>query len=173
MTEAAGFKGSRIQGFEGRSESSSAAPIIALVGPTGVGKTELALAIAQQFDAEIVNADSRQVYRYLDIGSAKPTAAQRALVPHHLLDVVDPDERFDCARYRQLAMAAIGDIHARGRRVLLVGGTGLYVKVLRGGLCAGPPRDGALRALLEADEQATPGALHERLRRLDPPAAAR
>lgn len=148
-------------------------PVIALVGPTGVGKTELALQLATRFDAEIVNADSRQVYRYLDIGSAKPTAAQRVLVPHHLLDVVDPDEPFDCARYRQLALAAIGDIHARGRRVLLVGGTGLYVKVLAHGLCPAPPRDAALRGVLEADERAAPGSLHQRLQGLDPPAATR
>src|SRR5438093_3432790 len=134
-------------------------PIIALVGPTGIGKTELALQIAQQLDAEIVNADSRQVYRYLDIGSAKPTPAQRAAVPHHLLDVVDPDEPFDCARYRELALVAIRDIQQRGRHVLLVGGTGLYLKVLAGGLCPAPPRDAELRARLEAEEQTAPGSL--------------
>jgi len=148
-------------------------PVIALVGPTGVGKTDLALDVAQRLDAEIVNADSRQVYRYLDIGSAKPTAAQRAAVPHHLLDVVGPDEPFDCARYRLLALAAIADIQRRGRRVLLVGGTGLYIKVLSGGLCPAPPRDAALRARLNAEEDAAPGQLHRRLLALDPPAAAR
>jgi tRNA dimethylallyltransferase len=148
-------------------------PVIALAGPTGIGKTELALQLATQLNAEIVNADSRQVYRYLDIGSAKPTPAQRALVPHHLLDVVDPDEAFDCSRYRQLALDAIHDIHARGRRVLLVGGTGLYIKVVRGGLCVGPPRDSALRARLEAEEHGAPGSLRERLQQLDPVAAAR
>ncbi len=148
-------------------------PIIALVGPTGVGKTELALQVAERLHAEIVNADSRQVYRYLDIGSAKPTPAQRAAVPHHLLDVVDPDEPFDCARYRALALQAITDIQARGRRVLLVGGTGLYIKVLAGGLFAGPPRDAALRAQLEAEERAEPGCLHRRLQLLDPSTAAR
>jgi tRNA dimethylallyltransferase len=147
--------------------------VIALVGPTGVGKTELALELAQRLDAEIVNADSRQVYRYLDIGSSKPTPEQRQAVRHHLLDVVDPDEPFDCARYRQLALQAIAAIEARGRRVLLVGGTGLYIKVLAGGLCPAPPRDVALRAQLEAQETATPGCLHRRLQELDPPAAAR
>jgi len=149
------------------------ARIIALVGPTGVGKTELAFEVAERLDAEIVNADSRQVYRYLDIGSAKPTAAQRAAVPHHVLDVVDPDEPFDCARYRRLALDAIAAIQARGRRVLLVGGTGLYLKVLTGGLCAAPPRDASLRARLNAEEDAAPGCLHRRLQELDPPAAAR
>jgi tRNA dimethylallyltransferase len=146
---------------------------IALVGPTGVGKTDLAVQLAEHLGAEIVNADSRQVYRYLDIGSAKPSPAQRAAAAHHLLDVVDPDEPFDCARYRELALAAIRDIHARGRRVLLVGGTGLYVKVLAGGLCPAPPRDAALRAQLEADEHAAPGGLHARLTELDAPTAAR
>src|SRR5512140_464725 len=119
--------------------------IVALVGPTGSGKTELSLELATRWNAEIVNADSRQVYRRLDIGSAKPTAAQRALVPHHVLDVVDPDEPFDCARYRQLALVAIADITRRGKRVLLVGGTGLYIKVLLRGVFAGPSRDSGLR----------------------------
>ena len=151
----------------------SSAAIIALVGPTGVGKTELALQVAERLGAEIVNADSRQVYRYLDIGSAKPTPAQRALVPHHVLDVVDPDEPFDCARYRELALQAIADIEARQRRVLLVGGTGLYLKVLMGGLFPGPPRDPELRRQLEAEEAATPGALHRRLQQLDAAAARR
>jgi tRNA dimethylallyltransferase len=151
----------------------SAAPIIALVGPTGVGKTERALQVAARLDAEIVNADSRQVYRYLDIGSAKPTPAQQAEVRHHLLDVVNPDEPFNCAGYRELALQAIADIQGRNRRVLLVGGTGLYLKVLMGGLVSGPPRDPDLRHQLEGDEQANPGCLHERLRRIDPVTAGR
>lgn len=151
----------------------SPAAIIALVGPTGVGKTDLALQVAERLGAEIVNADSRQVYRYLDIGSAKPNAAQRASVPHHLIDIVDPDEPFDCARYRELALHAIADIQARKRRVLLVGGTGLYLKVLMGGLFAGPPRDVQLRRQLEAQEAAAPGTLHRRLQQIDPAAARR
>ncbi len=152
---------------------SSAHPILALVGPTGTGKTALALALAERLGAEIVNADSRQVYRGLDIGSAKPSAAERAAVPHHLFDVVDPDQPFHCARYRDLARAAIADIEARGRRVLLVGGTGLYIKVLRYGIAAGPPRDAALRERLAAAEDDAPGTLHARLAALDPTAAAR
>src|SRR5262245_32857858 len=124
--------------------------ILALVGPTGSGKTELALQLAQRLDAEIVNCDSRQVYRYLDIGTAKPSAAERAAVAHHLFDVVEPDEPFDCARYRELARAAIADVRARGKRAVLVGGTGLYLKVLRYGLMPAPPRDDALRARLRA-----------------------
>jgi tRNA dimethylallyltransferase len=151
----------------------SPAPVVALMGPTGVGKTDLALEVAARIGAEIVNADSRQVYRYLDVGSAKPTPAQRARVPHHLLDVVDPDQAFDCAQYRELALQIIGDIQARGRRVLLVGGTGLYIKVLAGGLCAAPPRDAALRAELQSEERCFPGYLHRRLVQLDPRTAAR
>ena len=147
--------------------------IIALVGPTGVGKTELALQVALRLNAEIVNADSRQVYRHLDIGSAKPTPAQQALVRHHLLDVVNPDEPFDCARYRDLALQAIADIQRRQHRVLLCGGTGLYLKVLMGGLFSGPARDPVLRRQLEADEQKSPGCLHERLQRVDPATARR
>jgi tRNA dimethylallyltransferase len=147
--------------------------ILALVGPTGTGKTELALQLAHRLDAEIVNCDSRQVYRYLDIGTAKPSAAERAAARHHLFDVVDPDEPFDCARYRVLARAAIAEIRARGRRVVLVGGTGLYLKVLRYGLMPAPPRDAALRERLRALEAAQPGALHAQLQRVDPAAAAR
>lgn len=148
-------------------------PIIALVGPTGVGKTELALQVALRLNAEIVNADSRQVYRYLDIGSAKPTPAQQALVRHHVLDVVTPDEPFDCARYRTLALHAIADIQARRRRVLLVGGTGLYLKVIMGGLFSGPPRDPGLRQQLEAEERERPGSLYQRLCETDPPSGRR
>ena len=146
--------------------------VLALVGPTGAGKTALGIALAERFEAEIVNADSRQVYRRLDIGSAKPTPAQRARVRHHVLDVAEPDEQFDCARYRTLALAAIADIVGRGRRVLVVGGTGLYVKVLLRGVFAGPSRDPALRARLAAAEAACPGALHRRLCALDPVTAA-
>lgn len=154
-------------------EGSRQPPIFAVVGPTGVGKTDLALRLAQRLGAEIVNADSRQVYRGLDIGSAKPTLEERALVPHHLYDVVDPDEPFDCARYRELATPVIKEIQGRGRTVVLVGGTGLYVRVLRHGLCSGPPRDPAIRARLSAMEAARPGALHELLQASDPTAADR
>jgi tRNA dimethylallyltransferase len=147
--------------------------VLALVGPTGTGKSALALELASRLDAEIVNCDSRQVYRHLDIGTAKPTAAERAAVAHHGFDVVDPDQPFDCAQYRALARRAIDAIRGRGKRVLLVGGTGLYLKVLRYGLAAAPGRDAALRARLEALEAAEPGALHARLAALDPAAAAR
>lgn len=145
--------------------------IFILTGPTGSGKTELGIELAREFDAEIVNADSRQVFRGLEVGSAKPTAAQRAAVPHHLVDIVDPDEPFDAARFRELAVAALRDILERGRRVIVVGGTGLYIKVLRGGLFAGPPCEPAIRARLDAEERATPGILYRRLTGYDPDAA--
>src|SRR5262245_6599432 len=151
----------------------NSAPIIALVGPTGAGKTSLSLELAQRLDAEIVNCDSRQVFRFLDVGTAKPTAAERSALPHHLFDVVDPDQPFDCARYRALALAAIADIRGRGKRVVLVGGSGLYLKVLRYGLAPAPPRNASLRARLSALEEAEPGALHARLAAVDAASAAR
>jgi tRNA dimethylallyltransferase len=148
-------------------------PILALVGPTASGKTALAIELAELFEAEIVNADSRQVYRGLDIGSAKPTVEQQRRVRHHLLDVVEPDEPFDCARFERLAEEAIADIRRRGKRVLVVGGTGLYVRVLRGGLFRGPARHPELRAALETRERARPGTLHAELAAVDPASAAR
>ncbi len=147
--------------------------VAALVGPTGAGKTDLAIHLAERFRAEIVSADSRQVYRQLNIGSAKPSPEQRRAVPHHLVDVADLGETFDAARFRRLAESAIEAIAARGRRVLVVGGTGLYVKVLRGGLFAGPGRDPELRRRLLERERASPGWLFGRVREVDPETAAR
>src|SRR2546428_203759 len=144
--------------------------LVCIVGPTASGKSALALDLAERLGGEIVSADSRQVYRDLEIGTAKPTAAERARVPHHCLDLVAPGEAFDAARFRDAARAAIADIVRRGRVALVVGGTGLYVRALLGGLCPAPPRVTALRAALA--EEAAP-ALHRRLRALDPAAAAR
>jgi tRNA dimethylallyltransferase len=140
-----------------------------LVGPTASGKSAVALELARRFDAEIVSADSMQVYRGLDIGTAKPTPAERAAVPHHLIDVVDLTESFDVARYVALARAAIADIQRRGKRPLIVGGSGLYLRALAQGLCDLPDADPALRAELEAlgRERA-----RDELRRVDPEAAA-
>lgn len=153
----------------------AARPLLALVGPTAVGKTALSLELAEALDGEIVSADSRQIYRHMDIGTAKPTPAERARVPHHLIDVVDPDQPLTLAEYQRLAYAAIADIHRRGRLPLLVGGTGLYVRaVLEGLRIPAAPPDAALRARLE-EEAAAAGAaaLHARLAALDPAAAAR
>src|ERR1035437_3830466 len=101
--------------------------LVAIVGPTATGKTELSLRLAKAFDGEIVNADSRQGYRYMNIGTAKPTGEELARAPHHLIDIVDPDADFGLAQYQELAYKAIGDIQSRGKLPLLVGGTGQYV----------------------------------------------
>jgi tRNA dimethylallyltransferase len=149
-------------------------PLLTLVGPTASGKTALALGLAERFGGEIVSADSRQVYRLMDIGTAKPTAAARARVPHHLLDLVWPDEPYTLAQYQADANRAIAEVWARGRLPLLVGGTGLYVRAVVDGLAipAVPPQP-ALRAALET-EAAThgPAALYARLAALDPDTAA-
>ena len=143
--------------------------IVIVLGPTAVGKTELALAVAQRVNAEIVNADSQQVYRYLDIGTGKPSKPERERVRHHLIDVVNPDEDFNAARYRQLAAASIDEIHKRGAKVLVSGGTGLYLKALTGGLFSGPSQDTELRANLEREiAQIGLAALYDRLIATDP-----
>jgi tRNA dimethylallyltransferase len=148
--------------------------IVCVVGPTASGKTALALELAEALDAEILSADSRQVYRELDVGTAKPTATERARVPHHGLDLAAPDEPFDVGRYRDVARAVVADVTARGRGLVVAGGTGLYVRALLYGLCAAPPRDPRLRRVLQAwtGREGAP-ALHRRLRALDPELAER
>ncbi len=146
---------------------------LVIAGPTASGKSALAREVTERFDGEIVNADSRQIYRYLDVGTAKPTAAERARVAHHLFDVALPDERFDVARYRNLARGAVGEVAARGRLPVVVGGTGLYVRALTRGLFAGPPAAPALRRCLDQAEERAGGTLHRWCRRLDPPIAER
>src|SRR5476651_2109449 len=108
-------------------QSAGKATVISIAGPTGAGKTALALALAGEFPSEVVNADSRQIYRLMDIGTAKPSAAEQASVPHHLIDIVDPDQTLTMAEYQVQAYATIADIHARGKIALLVGGTGQYI----------------------------------------------
>jgi tRNA dimethylallyltransferase len=130
----------------------------------------LAVALAERIGAEIVSADSQQVYRHFDLGTAKPSAAQLAAVPHHLLSCVEPDEAFSAARFQVLADQAIAGIRARGRPVVVVGGTGLYVRVLLHGVVPTPGRDDALRAELEQRDDA---GLHAELERVDPESAAR
>lgn len=149
-------------------------PVAVILGPTGVGKTEMALRLARTLGAEIISADSLQVYREMDIGTAKPTPAQRALVTHHFIDVVYPDEAFDAAEYARRGREVIACLHARGIPPLVVGGTGLYIKALLQGLFTDGVRDRAIRERLRR-EQATTGlpALYARLQRLDPNAAAR
>ncbi len=153
-------------------------PLVALVGPTAVGKTELSLQLAERLNAEIISADSRLFYRGMDIGTAKPTAEERARVPHHLIDVADPDDAWSLTRFQRAAARTIAQIHARGRLPLLVGGSGQYVRAVTEGWQ--PPAvqpDPRLRAVLEEMAQARgdggPYWLHEALARLDPAAAER
>jgi len=149
-------------------------PAIALMGPTASGKSALALEWAQRFDGEILSVDSAQVYRGLDIGAAKPSAQERACVPHHLLDLREPWQAYSAAEFVIDARAAINDIISRRRLPILVGGTGLYFRALLRGFSPLPGADPALRAQLarEANERGWP-ALHAELALIDPPAAAR
>ena len=149
--------------------------LLVIVGPTAVGKSALAIRLAQEFEGEIISADSRQIYRYMDIGTAKVTPEERASVPHHLIDVVAPDEELTLAHYQRLAAEGIEEVWARGKLPILVGGTGLYVRALTEGWTVPEvPPDRALRARLE--EQARregPIALHASLAAVDPLAAQR
>ena len=150
-------------------------PVIVITGATATGKTAAALGLARAFDGEIVSADSRQLYRGMDIGTAKPTTAERALVRHHLIDILDPDEDFSLAQYQALAYAAIDAIRARRRLPLLVGGTPLYVNaVVEGWRIPRAAPDPALRAALEAEAaEAGVEALERRLAAVDPVALER
>jgi tRNA dimethylallyltransferase len=148
--------------------------LVVILGPTGSGKTSLSLALGKQFDGEIVSCDSVAVYRGLEIGSAKPSAGQRQLVPHHLLDVAAPDSFYTAGDYAREARAAIADIGGRGKLAIVTGGTGLYLRALLQGLFAGPQRSAALRErLLRKAETRGPAGLHRILKRLDPASAAR
>ena len=149
-------------------------PVVVLVGPTAIGKSTIALALARRIGGEIVSADSAQVYRGMDIGTAKPDAATRAAIPHHLLDLIEPTDAYSAARFRGDAIAAIDAIRARKRVPIVVGGTMLYVKALREGLSALPAADAALRASLVA-RAASVGwpAMHAVLADVDPTTAAR
>ncbi len=148
--------------------------LVVIVGPTAVGKSAVAVALAERLGAEVVCADSRTVYRGMDVGTAKPDAQLRRRVPHHLLDVVDPSEVFTVWDFQRLAQAAIADVRHRGRVPLLVGGTGLYVRAVVDGLIFPQvPPDWHARAAWEEEERQRPGILYQRLKALDPEAAAR
>jgi tRNA dimethylallyltransferase len=151
----------------------SAQPFLALVGPTASGKSEAAVALTGRLGAEIVSVDSMLVYRGMDVGTAKPTAAERAGISHHLVDVAEPEEPFSVARYQQLARAVVESVDARGRRILLVGGSGLYFRAIVDEL-EFPATDPDARDELRAEAEALgPDHLHRRLAELDPAAAAR
>ncbi|HOP39684.1 MAG TPA: tRNA (adenosine(37)-N6)-dimethylallyltransferase MiaA, partial [Geobacteraceae bacterium] len=148
--------------------------LIIVQGPTASGKSELAVRLAELFSGEIVNADSMQVYRYMDIGTAKPTPEQMRRVPHHLIDIVDPDQPFSAADFRREAEKVIADIAGRGRKVIVCGGTGMYIRALARGLMASPGGDEALRdELRELAGREGNEALHRRLAEVDPDSAAR
>jgi tRNA dimethylallyltransferase len=165
---------SRFSDFSKGAERRGEFPVVLLAGPTAAGKTSLAIELCARISAEIVNADSMQVYRRMEIGTAKPTLEQRRIVPHHLIDLVDPDEPFDAARYLHFAGPVIEDIRERGKLPLVVGGTGLYMKVLTLGLCPGPASDPEVKRRLIADEKSKgPGQLYSDLLRIDPESAVR
>ena len=147
---------------------------VLLVGPTGSGKTALSLALGKRFDGEIVSCDSVAVYRGMDLGTAKPSKEERARLPHHLIDLTDPDQPFTAGEYSRQARAAMRDIAARGKLPIVTGGTGLYLRALTEGLFAGPSRQEDLRARLRLKAQKRGSAwLHRVLKRLDPASAAR
>lgn len=151
-----------------------APPLVLIVGPTASGKSALAVEVALRLGGEVVGADSQQVYRHFDLGMAKPSAAQRAAVPHHLVSFVEPQEPFSAAAYARCADAVLADLTTRGKPAVVVGGSGLYVRALLYGVVDTPPSSEALRAELRAEgEREGPGALHDRLAKLDPASAAR
>ncbi len=149
--------------------------LIAVIGPTAVGKSKLAIRLAQDFNGEIINADSRQIYRFMDIGTAKPSKADRSIVTHHLIDIIDPDEPFSLALHKDLAEKVIADVHQRGKLPILVGGSGLYIwSIVEGWLIPAVPPDIDFRQRLEqkAKEKGA-SALFEELRKIDPVASTR
>ena len=147
---------------------------VLLLGPTGSGKTALSLAVGEHFGGEIVSCDSVAVYRGMDLGTAKPSAEERARLPHHVIDVAEPNEPFTAGEYSRAARAAMGEIAERGKVPIVTGGTGLYLRALTDGLFAGPARQLELRARLEQSRQRRGELwLHRLLTRLDPTSAAR
>lgn len=147
--------------------------LVAVVGPTGSGKSDLALFLAEKCNGEVVNCDSLQVFRYFDIGTAKLPSAERRGIPHHLIDIISPNELFTAGDYARRARDVLKDISSRGKLPVIAGGTGFYLRALLDGLFEGPARDEALRERLAAREARRPGSLHRLLRRFDGATAAR
>ena len=147
--------------------------LIIVLGPTAAGKTAAAIHLAKQWNGEIVSSDSMQVYRFMDIGTAKPTPAEQSQIPHHLIDIVNPDETFNAACFMERARAVIAELHKKGKRIIVAGGTGLYIRALLGGLFAGPGADETLRRYYSTilEREGKPG-LYEILKARDSRAAA-
>ncbi len=148
-------------------------PPLVIVGPTASGKTRLSLILARRLNAEIVSADSRQLYKYLTVGTSKPTVAERSLIPHHWIDVLDPREPMSAGLFGKQARRLLIEIHERGKTAILVGGSGLYIKAVIDGLFDGPPADPEVRSMLKRrfDASGVPGLLED-LRQVDPRTAA-
>jgi tRNA dimethylallyltransferase len=148
--------------------------VIVICGPTGIGKTSVGIELAEKFGGEIVSADSMQIYRYMDIGTAKPTVEEKGRIPHHMIDIVDPDEDYDAVQFSKQARAVIADLDSRDRLPFVVGGTGFYIKALLHGIFQSKPVDPQIRNRLkqEAEENGS-GFLFERLKKIDPAAADR
>ena len=148
--------------------------VILICGPTGIGKTSIGIQLAEKLGGEIIGADSMQIYRYMDIGTAKPTTEEQARIPHHLIDIVNPDEQFDAARYAELARDIVMQLHNRGIAPFVVGGTGFYIKALFQGLFKSETIDPVIRNRIkkEAAEKGS-SVLYERLKQIDPDTAKR
>ncbi|CAN2041609.1 tRNA dimethylallyltransferase [Candidatus Magnetomoraceae bacterium gMMP-15] len=146
--------------------------VIIIAGPTGVGKTSVVLKLAKKLGGEIIGADAMQIYRYMDIGTAKPTPHEQAIAPHHLIDVVNPNEPFDAAKFKDMAGSIIKMLHKKGCPIYAAGGTGLYIKALTRGLFSEKGKNEKLRADLKKEAQ-NGADLHKRLKKCDPDAAAR
>jgi len=149
------------------------ASVVILLGPTGVGKSRMAIELAEEFGGEIISADSMQVYRYMDIGTAKPSREEQRRIPHHLIDVVNPDQAFHASLYRMLGRKKIEDLHLSGKRIWVVGGTGLYIKALTQGIFPGPQIDPSVRERLKRESAEKGGDfLFRRLQSIDPNTAS-
>ncbi len=146
--------------------------VIVLLGPTCVGKTGVSLFLAEALDTEIISADSMQIYKGMDIGTAKPTPEQRAHIRHHMIDIVEPSERYSTGRYIDEVVPIIDRLLSEGKIPLIVGGTGLYIKAMTRGIFQAPQADPALRAYLKELEEASPGILYQKLKEVDPEKAA-
>jgi len=144
-----------------------------ILGPTAVGKTDLLLWLSEKYPIEVISLDSRQVYRYMDIGTAKPTKEERHRLPHHLVDICEPDDEFDVYRFRKLALAAERDVIGRGKIPVFAGGSGLYADSILKGLVSNLPRNDAVRAALRTLEEGSPGFMKQLLSHIDPVASDR